>query len=82
MNKLSVLVVGLVFMAHTAQAQFVGGAAPAGAPYQVFAVPGAAAGGGLATIFTCTNASDTTLNVAVQLFDQNGCARNNASAEG
>jgi len=61
-------------------AQFVGGGAPAGAPYQMYSVTGVAEGGGLSTVFTCTNAGEVTAAIAVQLFDQNGAAQNNSPA--
>lgn len=71
---------GVVLWAQAAQAQFVGGVAPAGAPYQVFAVPDVAHTGNLASVFTCTNASDVTVNVAVQVFDRNGAQMNASPA--
>ncbi|MCK6555029.1 hypothetical protein L6Q96_10690 [Candidatus Binatia bacterium] len=81
MKKASVLVLGsLLALTSAARAQFVGGGAPTGTAYQVYSVPGAAHAAGLSTIFSCTNPTGTSANVAVQLFDANGALLNASPA--
>jgi len=63
-----------------AQAQFVGGPAPAGTGRLIFTVPGVAHAAGLSTLFTCTNPNDVTANIAVEVFDQNGAVQNASPA--
>lgn len=70
----------LLALAPAARAQFVGGAAPAGADKLVFTVPGAAHAAGLSTIFTCTNPNGGTANIAVETFDHNGAQQNASPA--
>jgi hypothetical protein len=71
------LVVGMGFApSPRANAQFAGGSAPTGTPVLNFTVPGVHAFSGFSTVFTCTNPTGMTVDVAVELFDQNGAAQN------
>ena len=63
-----------------AHAQYIGGTPPAGTSFLSFTTTGVASAAGFSTFFTCTNPYGFNINIAVQVFDQNGSAMNASPA--